>query len=337
MTHKITFSFITIVVLLLVGLYAFSSSVSGSIPQGEIRWIIGHEPTSLFDRASDEFSETLNTERDAVLELDIIAPEQVGYSHDVPTNEILLLLDENEVDMATVLVGGLSLHVPELQATNLPFLFDDIDSALNALDGPFGDTLLDSVSTQTKYHALAFTLSGGMRVLASSERTFQSSDDFHGKSILTTAGSVGEETYKELGAIPISNTLGARAVDEQESIDAVETTYTRIAALSETDFVKYISETNHSAFLTMILVSDHFYESLSEHDQILLKKAATAAATAEREDSIELAENVRSNLKDQGVVIEQLPAETMEELKKQTSPVYSWFSETIGGVTFPTQ
>jgi TRAP-type C4-dicarboxylate transport system substrate-binding protein len=325
-----------IIVIFFVGIFSFNpfSETKGTASSEEIsvRWLLAHEPTDLFINATEIFTKILDEESDGTMKLTVLTPSDVGFGNDgatdVPTSEVFKLLNDQKIEMGTTFATGVGKEVPQFLEVNLPFLFDDLPTALAILDDVKGQELLNSVSKQTDTTALAFTLSGGFRILASQkDLTIHSADDLKGKTVLTSAGSPGEETFRQLGASSLTN---SNDVAHANGVDFVETTYTRISALKDFNFIKYVNETNHSLFLTTIVVRNSFYNSLSEKNQIALKKAALAAAQAERVDSIALGIKVKKELQEKGIVVRELSPETRTELKEKTLPVYTWFEDTIG-------
>ncbi len=98
---------------------------------------------------------------------------------------------------------------------------------------------------------------------------------------------------------------------------------------TDTQYTKYINESDHSLFLTAIVESDSFYDSLSPADQSALQKAALAAAQVEREDSISLNATTKTALAKQGSIITTLTPQERDIFEAQTQQVYSQFQDTF--------
>lgn len=328
------FSYIGIafVVVFFVFLFIYGSSSNLlSSSQIEVRWLIAHEPIELWENATKKFDEVLTQESDGRMKLKILDPSDVGFLGDVPTSDIFKLLNNGEIELSTMFAVGIGTRVPDYLEVNLPFLFDNFEDAFTILnEGPAGKKLLDAVSEYTNTYGLAFTLSGGFRVIVSQNLKIKTVDDLKGKKIISTAGPVGDQTLRQLGAIPLPSPQTINDVPSINEVDGVETTYTRISAIKDTEFIKYISEINHNLFLTSVLVHGSFYESLSPQDRESLHKAVTAAAKVEWDDSIALGNKVKKELKEKGVFITELSSQEKENFKKETKSVYDWFQETYG-------
>ncbi len=299
-----------------------------------VRWLISHQPTDVFTRAVQVFSRELSRLSDGRLILDIVTPEELGYADtgDIPNADVLRYLNDGRVELATTYTVGLGQDDPALWSLNLPFRFSDYASAGQILDGASGMQLLDTVESTTDTHALAFTMSGGFRVIAS-KSPLENLAAFKGKRIATSGGPVAQATLTALGAIPVPTDLesAARSIDER-SVDAVETTYSRLSAVlgSNNQYTKNIAETYHSLFLTVILASDSFYTSLSVGDQKSLREAALVAAQVEREDSVSLGEQTKASLEARGSAISTFTTQDRQAMRDATRKVYSEFESTYG-------
>jgi TRAP-type C4-dicarboxylate transport system substrate-binding protein len=321
---------------LLIAVGAFFHAPSAKADPIQVNWLIAHEPVDLFDGAAQAFETEFNTDGDGAVQIHILGPKDFGsanghLSYDVVSNA----LDTGKVQLATVVVGPMASTTPELGILSLPFLFKDYASAGVVLDGPVASQLLKSIDTTTNNRGLAFTFSGGLMVIESNTKQIHAVADFKGLKIGTVNGSISEQTLRAFGAIavPLDARDGVQSTHEAlQYLDGIETPYTRIATSSRQPGVvpTYINETDHSFFLTVILASDSFYDSLSPQNQIALRKAAQAAALIERRDSIALAAQKRQTLKDQGKTIVTMSSQTTDQMKVLAKSVYTTFENTFG-------
>ena len=73
-----------------------------------------------------------------------------------PNTDLFELIEGGEMFMCYFSSSYLGRRVPELKVLETPFLFDDLDSAHRALDGPPGDRLGEAVRASTGFEALGF-------------------------------------------------------------------------------------------------------------------------------------------------------------------------------------
>lgn len=298
----------------------------------EVRWLLAHTPESLYVDAVDVFARTLEEESGGEMKLHVLKPEDVGFPEegDVPYSKAKELMEKGEIEVSSTYAVANGFDDERFWVLNLPFLFRDYGSSFAVLDGQIGEAILEEFSARTELRALAYTLSGGFRILAS-EDTIQTPDDLKGKRVATSGGPVAEATLESFGAIPVSTNLESGAQIDESSIDAVETTYSRISSIlgKDSPFLSHIAETNHSLFLTTIVVSDTFFDSLSPQHQAALVKAARAAADVERAASIELTDKTRAELQNDDRVAVFSEADTVSLVKKSQG-VYAAFEKTFG-------
>jgi TRAP-type C4-dicarboxylate transport system substrate-binding protein len=104
----------------------------------------------------------------------------------------------------------------------------------------------------------------------------------------------------------------------KNGFDAVETTYLRFKEVNG----KYVFKTNHSMFLTTILVSNKFWGSLAPAHQEAFRKAALDASRQERKWSLEDAVKFEAEAEANGVTITEMSAEDTAILKHKAQ--LSW-------------
>lgn len=306
--------------------------VSEKAPENprHVRWLIGHKPTEVFDASVEYFADELAKETNGRLVLDVILPEELGYKNDIPHADVMRYLSEGKTDLATTYTAALGATEKKLWMVMLPFLVPDYGGVERLLEGPAGEQVLASVENATDVRALAFTMSGGLRIIASS-KPVRSPSDFKGMRIAVSAGPVAEAALRALGAVPVPTNLEAETPN-LTNIDAVETAYSRLFSIlgRESAYTKHIAETYHSIFLTTILASDSFYDSLSPEDQAVLRRIARDAARIERADSIAFGLQTKEVLKSEGAVVKEFSAEERAEMERATHPVYEEFRTVIG-------
>ena len=301
--------------------------------QIHVRWLLSHQPTDVFTNATRVFSQTLEKESGGAMTLEVVTPQEVGVqAGDVPSKKVFELLDSGAVQLATDYTVALGQQDHDLWALNLPYLFNAYGELPGVLDGTAGQGLLAGLAQKTTARGLAFTMSGGLRIIVSKDKAISSPADLKGLRIGTSGGPVAEETLKALGAIPVPLDLeSGNAALDPKTLDGIETTYSRLSEVigKQTEYTKYVSETDHSMFLTAILASNAFYDSLSSQNQTALRDAALAAAQVERHDSIALADRTHAQLAAQGSIVTTLSDAQKNAFKKATAPVYAHFNATF--------
>ena len=201
-------------------------------------------------------------------------------------------------------------------AVDLPFLFEDHDHVSRVLDGDIGDSLCANLAKNTGIRGLAFTYSGGYRVIGSKQRITNLSELATSKLLTATAHS--NNLFDSAGLNTISrkcsdDSLGDLATDDNSSI---ETTYLRFSG-------KHVLKTNHSMFTTTILTGSKFWDTLTLTQQDAFMKVAKIVARAEREWSVADAEKYELDAKAKGINIVDISEEDRKLLQKSSEAIYS--------------
>jgi TRAP-type C4-dicarboxylate transport system substrate-binding protein len=329
-----TLLLLLVAIILGLGIYRFAAlnTSAASTKPVQVRWLLSHQPTEVFARATAVFADELSKQSGGDLSLKVVMPQDIGQkSGDVSNEKVFQLLDSGEVELATTYTVALAQTDVALGSLNLPFLFNSYTDVSPVLDGSFGQSLLNTIGQKTSAQGLAFTMSGGFRIIASKNTAIRTPSDMKGLRIATSGGPVAEATLKALGAIPVPTDLekGVKTFDPA-TIDGIETTYSRLSSVlgTDTEYTKYLNETNHSMFLTVILANTKFFNSLSANDQAALRKAALAAAAVEREDSEALGATTKQALIAKGSTI--VMPEQGAAFKSATKPVYDQFKSVFG-------
>lgn len=231
-------------------------------------------------------------------------------------------LSEGEFEMSQTQISiiGAYLH-KNFSAIDLPYLFNDHDHVSRVLDGDIGDMLGNQLAEKTDIRGLAFTYSGGYRVIGSNHKITNLTELAQSKLLTHTIHST--KLFEEIGA----NLLHKFVANDQEIADttsspntAMETTYLRFNG-------SHVYKTEHSMFTTSILTGNKFWASLTEDQQTAFQVAAKKTAKLEREWSIADAKKYEDEAVSKGIEIVDISAEDTANLRKASSAVYDTLAE----------
>jgi len=299
----------------------------------KIRWLIAHQPQELFVRTARAFSEELNKTCAGELEVEILTyPEYCEKYQAIPNLEILDQADvdiddaitsfwqalfNSEIEMSQIQVGEVGRLYSDFHALDLPFVFDDHDHVSETLEGPIGQELCRNLGQRTGVTGLGFTYSGGYRVIGSNEPIL-TLEELQNKRIVVQNPITLGTTIESMGGKAISvppNLWNKYDLIGKGEADAVETTYLRFNG-------KHILKTNHSMFMTTIVVSNKFWDSLTPAQQTAFHAAALVTSRKEREWSIQDAEKFEADAQANGVTITSITEEDTEALKHKSQMTY---------------
>ena len=142
----------------------------------KIRWVIAHEPLSLFERAAKDFQDFVNQAQSAEkIEIEVMTLGEYSQKYNDGVlgtkHDLLDLMEQGKIEMSQMYTTWLAeRYEQDMLALEMPFIFQDHDHATRVLEGEVGEFLLDKITEKSNVRGLAFTYSGGFRNILSSKR-----------------------------------------------------------------------------------------------------------------------------------------------------------------------
>jgi TRAP-type transport system periplasmic protein len=301
-----------------------------------IRWVLAHEPIELFLRAAKRFTEEVNERAAGQLDIECMTLSEYAQRYNggekVTKHDLLDLMESGAIEMSQMYTTWLGERYSQnMRVLDLPFLFRDHDHASAVLDGEIGQCLLDDLS-KTGVKGLAFTYSGGFRMIPA-VKAINSVADFGGLRIRSNRSPVAVDTLKAVGAEPVVMELEdiSGAVRSGDIVGG-ESTYPRFYGLGQNEVCDVINDTGHSLFLTSIITSQKFWDSLEPGLQAVVRLAASNAARFERVESVDDIALVQQRCRDEGIEVVKLPDDEVAKFKAATVPVYAKYEREFGGL-----
>jgi len=298
-----------------------------------VSWVIAHEPEHLFIRTARAFADEIEKTSKGKLIVEILTASdylkkdktaKLGPDGNVHFRCIFDALEDGRVAMSQTQTSVFGRINKDFFALDLPFLFKDHDHVTSVMEGSVGRELCESLSERSGVRGLAFTYSGGYRVIGSN-RPIDTLTALQDSSVRVGHNPVNYVTMKTLGITPQKRDYLGYGYDviEQGSDDATETTYLRFKG-------KHVLKTQHNMYMTTIAVSTKFWDELDTETQELFQAAAVKAAQIERQWSIEDCDKFERECVENGVEIHELTASELAQLENMTKSVYTevdeWFS-----------
>lgn len=265
----------------------------------QLTWVIAHEPYDLFLNATRHFAEEVPNRTDGRYTVRVISLEdwsnengiEISYKS-ADRHKVINLVRNGGVDIATTYVENLGLYSRDFYALGIPYLFTDDAHATRVLDGVLGRQILDSLNQHdNSMVGLAFTYSGGFRIVVG-DRKIERIEDFNGSVVFCSRSPVSVDTFNALGADTISDNIDffKDALDAGE-VNLGSTTYARFFSGGYNTSAKFINHTEHSLFLTAMIMNSESFNIMSAEDQQIVRDLAVECAGMERLESV--ADNAR--------------------------------------------
>jgi tripartite ATP-independent transporter DctP family solute receptor len=303
---------------------AKEAAVSKTEPR-KIRWVLAHEPVTLFNRAASHFAEEVKKRSNGQLEVEVLTVPQYAAKYNkgriLRHDQVVKYIQIGNIEMSQTYTTDLGRLNPDLYVLDLPFLFRNHAHATKVLEGEVGNALLAGLAP-ANVRGLAFTYSGGYRVIPS-KKEITSIDQFKGMKIRTSGSPVAKDTFAALGATPIPLDLeDVPQASKEGRIEGAESTYPRFYSMKQNEVSSVLNDTQHSLFLTSIVVNEKFWNSLSPDLQKAVRESAVSAARLERQESIEDAELTKEKCRKEGIKVTTLSEKEQERFKAATKDIY---------------
>jgi TRAP-type C4-dicarboxylate transport system substrate-binding protein len=305
-----------------------------------IRWVIFHEPIDLFLRTANAFCDEIEKNSNGRLNIEVYSMlEYAKKFHNGVVFDQAALINSGEVQMSQLYVSKIGeQRVSDFYALEMPFLFRNHDHAARVLEGEIGKNLLEkTLPSKTSMRGLAFTYSGGYRVMAS-KKEIKTAEDLKGLTLGVTTNPVFADMATAFGcsfeSIPERIAPWGDEIKElkeiSSKINTVMPTLPRYNIEANSDVHCHVTDTKHSLYLTTIVINENFWNSLSIEDQMIISEAALNSARKERAWSIGDAQKITDNREEQeklGIkTYYTLSAEESAKLEKSVDGLYKKYS-----------
>jgi len=210
--------------------------------------------------------------------------------------------------------------VPEYEAVSLPFLFDSREQAFQVMNGKISEILNDKMA------ALGFVVLGygelGFRHVTNSQRPITSVEDFKGLRIRLQPNEVHLQTFRALGANPISMDVSELyAALQQGVLDGQENPYNIIASRRFNEVQKHLSDSAHFYDFIAVVANKRRYERLSETNRKIVDQAMHEALEWQRATAAAEELAWRDKLIEAGMIFTPIAPETRVALREATASV----------------
>ncbi|MDO8720274.1 MAG: TRAP transporter substrate-binding protein [Polaromonas sp.] len=219
--------------------------------------------------------------------------------------------------------------VKELGAFDLPFLFASEKEAYAVMDGPagkyFNKKLEDAGLVNLAYWE------NGFRNLTNSKRPVARVEDFEGVKVRVMQNNIFLDTFKTLGANPLPMAFGeVFTALETKTIDGQENPFSTIETSKLNEVQKYLSVTRHAYSPFFVLYSKKLWDQLNPQEQAVLREAALAGQTVQRDASRAQDAKSLATLKAKGMLVNEFSEAEKARVIAKIKPVYDKHVPNIG-------
>lgn len=261
------------------------------------------------------FKEHVEKATNGSLKVEIYPAGQLG-----PAQQIMEGLRLGTVELGVVHDGGIPGVYKTFNIFGLPYLFNDHAHAYAVLDGSFGRELAEDMRKKTGIRLMAYA-DNGIRHFTNSKRAIKSPDDMKGLKMRVQPSPVFMKLVESLGGSPTAIDWGELpAALAQGTADGQENGVTNILAASLYQHQKHVTLDGHVYSLHAYLVSDRFFNGLSEVEKKAVTEGVEKAKKIHRDMTREQDLSAKSVLSEKGMTVTELSASEIDRFRKASQP-----------------
>jgi tripartite ATP-independent transporter DctP family solute receptor len=243
------------------------------------------------------------------------------------------LLQQGVADFALGSTINWSAQVKELNLFALPFMFPSYQ-ALDAVQAGEPGKRLFKLIEQKGVVPIAWG-ENGFRELTNSKRPVRRPEDLQGLKVRVVGIPIFVETFRALGANPVTMNLGEMlAALQQGTIDGQENPIALIVPYRFWSVHKYITLWHYAVDPVILAVSAKTWVSLSAEDRTIVRKIGEEVMAVQKKEAREGLEGAMTVLdtlqRIYGMEGVQLSPVDVKAFRDKTRPVYTKWAEEIG-------
>ncbi|MCQ5130719.1 TRAP transporter substrate-binding protein [Butyricicoccus faecihominis] len=224
-----------------------------------------------WDDALIEFSRLLSEKSDGAIQLTVYSGAQLASE-----KESIEGVQMGTIDFAICSTASLSSFTDSNNVWDLPYLFQDLESARTALLSDASEPLLAALS-EAGIKGLSYWENGIYAI--GSTKPIRSLDDMKNLRIRAIDSALQADTYTAMGANAVVLAWGdIYTAIQQGVIDAISsTTVVNMHNSNFEEVAPYITLTDHAYSPAPLLMSQTLWDSLPENIRQIVQQAATEA------------------------------------------------------------
>ncbi len=195
----------------------------------------------------------------------------------VAAQDLFSGVDTGAYDICYMASGYMTERVNELGLLDIPFLVEDREKIVAALQTEAGNVLKSAFEQKTEMKLLGFW-DNGLRHLTNNKRPILSPADCHGLSIRTLNNLFYQNTLQCMGLTPVVTDVKELVVAVRSGkVDGQENPLTNLVRFGMHKFQPHISETGHINGVALFVMNANVFASLDARGQEAVMEASSYA------------------------------------------------------------
>lgn len=196
--------------------------------------------------------------------------------------------------------GAMSQIVPEIGLLGLPFLFQDLPTAWEVLDGAVGE-MLDQRAQESGLKVLGFW-DNGIRHVSHVSKTVPTPADLKGMKIRTPPDQMTVDIFESLGAAPAPLAFSELPTALQSGVfDGQENPLVNIHSSKIHEITPYITLTGHKYESTPVVAGLSWWSGLDDATKQCALEATAQAGEEQRQAVREASDSLIATMEEEGV------------------------------------
>lgn len=250
-------------------------------------------------------------------------------------SEIMEGLQLGTVQMAAIHDGPISAVYKPFSVLAMPYLFDDQAMAWSVMDGEFGDALNADMLAKTGIRSFGVA-DNGVRNFTNNVKPVAEPADMEGLKMRVMTAPVWVTLVESLGAsatpVPWPELPGAL---QQGVVDGQENGVTNIVNASLYQHQKYVSLDGHVFSWHAYLMSDMFYESLTDGEKSAVSQCVEISKTIHRGMTAAQDANATAILSEKGMEVVPVSPEQKAKFRAAAQPAVREYIVSEIGAEWP--
>ncbi len=246
-----------------------------------------------------------------------------------PNTDLFELVEAGHMFLCYFSSSYLGDRVPELNVLETPFLFDDLESAHRALDGPLGEALAEAVRTTTGFEVLGFW-DNGFRHLTNRLRPVHTPEDCRKMTVRMQPNVIHEELIRCWGAIPVAVEL-SRAIQliTRLDVDAQENPLANTVAYGVDQVHPFVTMSGHLYGARGLFAHRKTWEGFPPELRDIVTGAVRSAIHTQRTAAAKLEGDLRARLETAGTEFVDLTAGERAGFVDASAPAIAMAREAV--------
>ncbi|MBE6068107.1 MAG: DctP family TRAP transporter solute-binding subunit [Clostridium lundense] len=276
-------------------------------------------------KASLEFKKYVEEQSKGAVTVEIYANAQLGGDREM-TEAVAL----GTIQMTMPSTSVLTTYSPKFGILDMPFIFNNADSAFKAVDSELGTELSKNLD-KVGIHNFGYNYNG-VRNITNSKRPINEPKDLEGVKMRVMESPVFIDMFKCLGSNATPMGFGELFTAlQQGTVDGQENAASLIYATKFQEVQKYLSLTNHTYGFLAVIINDKFYKGLPEDIQKIVADGAKKYLI-DYQRKLELEDNDKyiEKLKSEGMKVNEVTSENHAKFVEAVKPMYEKYKKEIG-------